>query len=107
MMLGMDLTLAVALAQAPASATIAFGHQTTTLRAADARVAAVAYRLATAGARECPASYPLTGMLLHHLAEYDAKGRQIQIERYRLDRGPGVLAVLAGGPADRAGLVAG
>jgi hypothetical protein len=107
MTLGIVLPIAVALAQAPALATIASGHQTTTLRAADARVAAVAYRLATGGAKECPASYPLTGMLLHHLAEYDDKGRRIQIERYRLDRGPGVLTVLADSPADRAGLVAG
>lgn len=78
-----------------------------TLREADARVAAVTYRLALSGRRLCPDLYPLTGMLFHHLGEYEADDRSLMIERYRLDRGPGVLTVLAGSPAADAGLVAG
>lgn len=78
-----------------------------TLRQADARVAAVAYRLALAGRRYCPELQPLTGMLFHHLGEYEPAERSLMIERYRLDRGPGVLTVLAGSPAAEAGLVAG
>jgi hypothetical protein len=78
-----------------------------TLRAADARVAAVAYRLALSGRSLCPDAYPLTGMLFHHLGEYEAADRALMVERYRLDRGPGVLTVLAGSPAADAGLAAG
>ncbi len=79
----------------------------TTLRQDDLRVALVAYRLALAGSALCKQRYPLTGMLFHHLAEYEAHDRPLMIARYGLDRGPGVLAVLAGTPAARAGLVAG
>jgi hypothetical protein len=78
-----------------------------TLREADRGVAAVAYRIAVAGAPLCPERYPVTGMLFHHLAEYRPQDRPLMIERYRLDRGPGVLTVLDGSPAARAGLQAG
>jgi Zn-dependent protease with chaperone function len=79
----------------------------TTLRQDDLRVALVAYRLALAGSALCTMRYPLTGMLFHHLAEYEPGDRPLMVARYGLDRGPGVLAVLAGTPAARAGLVAG
>ena len=92
---------------AMASGTAARAGDWSSLRAADARVAAVAYRLAVGASPYCPDAYPVTGMLLHHLAEYDEKGRRIEIERHGLDRGPGVLTVLADGPAARAGLQAG
>jgi hypothetical protein len=78
-----------------------------TLRSDDARVGAVAYRLARGGAASCPELYPLTGLLFHHLAEYEAKDRPLMIGRYGLNRGPGVLTVLAGTPASSAGLLAG
>ena len=78
-----------------------------TLRESDARVARVAYRLAAAGEPLCSDPYPLTGMLFHHLAEYLPQDRPMMIERHGLDRGPGVLTVLAGSPAAEAGLVAG
>jgi hypothetical protein len=79
----------------------------TTLRRDDLRVGAVAYRLALAGAARCPNRYPLTGLLWHHLAEYEPVDRPLMIERHALHRGPGILTVLAGTPAHRAGLVAG
>ncbi|HEX8583711.1 MAG TPA: M48 family metallopeptidase [Allosphingosinicella sp.] len=78
-----------------------------TLRRDDARVGAVAYRLALAGRGLCREAYPLTGLLFHHLAEYEVADRPLMISRYGLDRGPGVLAVLGGTPAAAAGLVAG
>jgi Zn-dependent protease with chaperone function len=46
-------------------------------------------------------------MLFHHLAEYELKDRPLMVGLYGLDRGPGVLTVLAGTPAAAAGLVAG
>jgi len=78
-----------------------------TLRQADLRVAKVAYRLALAGRPLCPSAWPLTGMLFHHLAEYEEKDRPLMVARYGLDRGPGVLSVIAGSPAAKAGLAAG
>jgi hypothetical protein len=78
-----------------------------TLRRDDARVAAVAYRLARSGRPLCREAHPLTGFLFHHLAEYEPRDRPLMIGRYGLDRGPGVLTVLAGTPAAHAGLVAG
>lgn len=80
---------------------------TTTLRQADARVGAIAYRLALAGRPLCAAEYPLTGLLFHHLADYLPADRPGMIARYGLDRGPGLLTVLAGTPAAQAGLKAG
>lgn len=68
---------------------------------------AVAYRLALAGRTLCPQPRPLVGMLYHHLAEYLPRDRPLMVARYGLDRGPGVLAVLAGSPAAQAGLTAG
>jgi Zn-dependent protease with chaperone function len=78
-----------------------------TLRQADLRVAKVAYRLALAGRSLCPAAWPLTGLLFHHLAEYEPKDRPTMVARYRLDRGPGVLSVIGASPAAAAGLAAG
>ncbi|HEX4738049.1 MAG TPA: M48 family metallopeptidase [Allosphingosinicella sp.] len=91
----------------PASAGEAASLQTTTLRRADARVAAVGYRLATAGRALCPTTYPLTGIVFHHLAEYLSADRPLMVRLYGLDRGPGLLTVLGGSPAARAGLQAG
>ena len=94
-------------AQPPAPPSTAEAAGSTTLRRDDLRVALVGYRLALAGSPLCSQHYPLTGMLFHHLAEYQPSDRPLMIARYGLDRGPGVLTVLAGTPAARAGLVAG
>lgn len=98
---------AAAAQPAPLPVESAPAEASTTLRQDDLRVALVAYRLALSGAALCPERYPLTGMLFHHLAEYEPGDRPLMVGRYGLDRGPGVLAVLAGTPAARAGLVAG
>jgi hypothetical protein len=79
----------------------------TTLRRDDLRVGLVAYRLALAGSALCAERYPLTGLLYHHLAEYEPADRRLMAARYGLDRGPGVLTVMADTPAARAGLIAG
>ncbi|MGE5722472.1 MAG: M48 family metalloprotease [Sphingomonadales bacterium] len=97
----LSLTGAAAPPQAPAHIAA------TTLRADDLRVATVAYRIGLTARTFCPQPYPLTGLLLHHLPEYDAQGRSMEIARYGLDRGPGVLATVEDSPAARAGLEAG
>lgn len=91
----------------PSAPTAAEAAESTTLRRDDLRVALVAYRLALAGTPTCVERFPLTGLLYHHLAEYEPRDRPLMVARYGLDRGPGVLAVLGGTPAARAGLVAG
>ena len=91
----------------PAPSATGDAAASTSLRRDDLRVAFVGYRLALAGAPFCKERYPLTGMLFHHLAEYEAGDRALMVARYGLDRGPGVLTVLSNSPAARAGLVAG
>jgi hypothetical protein len=104
--LAFSLTLVVAANAAFGQAATAPSGQST-LRQADLRVAAVAYRIALAGRPLCSQPNPLTGMLFHHLGEYEPADRITMIQRHGLDRGPGILTVLAGTPAARAGLVAG
>lgn len=77
------------------------------LRAEDARVAGVAYRLAVAGAAHCPDPFPLSGLIVHHLAEYRPADRAAWIQGYGLDRGIGVLGTVADSSAAAAGLRAG
>jgi hypothetical protein len=77
------------------------------LRAEDHRVASVAYRLAIGGASFCTAPFPITGLLLHYLPEYDQAAQTAFIRDFGLDRGPGVLSVVAGSPAAHSGLRAG
>ena len=91
----------------PASDRAVDAATSTTLRRDDLRVALVAYRLSLAGSALCTERYPITGMLFHHLAEYEPGDRPLMIARYGLDRGPGILTVLSQTPAARAGLVAG
>jgi hypothetical protein len=77
------------------------------LRAADHRVGSIAYRLALGGARFCPVPHPITGLMFHHLHEYQAADQPVMIARHSLDRGLGVLSVIDGSPAAAAGLRAG
>lgn len=105
------LLLALACASGPLAAGLpeptVEAATSSSLRAEDLRVAAIAYKMAIAGASLCPEPYPVTGLLLHHLPEYDAAGREQMIAGFSLDRGPGVLAVVADSPAARSGLAAG
>ena len=83
------------------------GRSDNYIRPDDYRVAQVGYRLALAGAALCSNSYPLTGLYLHQLGDYYPADRQVMIDTYGLDLGPGALAVVADSPAARAGLAAG
>lgn len=80
--------------------------QGSALRPEDQRVATMGYALAIAGRDLCPLKGPVTGLLLHHLAEYAPADRPAMIAA-GLDRGPGILSVVPGSPADTAGLIAG
>ncbi|WP_332801427.1 M48 family metalloprotease [Sphingomonas sp. PB2P12] len=73
-------------------------------READGRVEQIAFRLATAGAAHCPALEPDLGLVLQHLSQFELADRQGMIAQQSLDRGPGVIAVVPGGPAASAGM---
>lgn len=74
------------------------------MRALDQRVAAVGHRLAVANLNWCAEQTWLPGFVLHDLSQYGADYRPAAIEAFGLDAGPGVLALVPGGPAERAGL---
>ena len=70
----------------------------------DLRLAAIGYRLVTANADRCPQPEMVTGMLLHDLGSYDAAARPQVTRAYGLTTGFGLLGVVPGSAAERAGL---
>lgn len=76
----------------------------TAMRALDLRVAAIGHRLAVANLGWCREQAWLPGFVLHDISQYGAEYRPAAIQAFGLDGGPGVLALVPGGPADRAGL---
>lgn len=74
------------------------------LRAFDSRVATIGHRLAVASLDLCPDREWRPGVVLHHLSQYSGASREAAVRAFGLDRGPGVLALAAGGPGERAGL---
>ncbi|QQV78454.1 M48 family metalloprotease [Sphingomonas aliaeris] len=73
-------------------------------RAEDARVARISYRLTTVGAKRCLMLEPNIGLVLQHLSQFEQKDRAEIIAALPLDRGPGVIAIVLGGPAAEAGI---
>lgn len=74
------------------------------LRALDARVATVGHRLATANAPLCQDRRWHTGLLIHHRSQYPRDQRKELASAWGLGGDPAILALAAGGPAERAGL---
>ncbi|WP_158637958.1 M48 family metallopeptidase [Sphingomonas ginsenosidivorax] len=74
------------------------------LRAADLRLATIAYRLTTANAALCDRLQPQLGMPIHALTQYGADARPTAKAVFGFESAVGVEAVVAGGPADRAGV---
>ena len=77
----------------------------TAMRALDRRVATIGHRLAVASLGLCADRAWLPGMVVHDLSQYGAAFRPAAVRAFGLDAGPGVLALAAGGPAERAGLL--
>ena len=75
------------------------------IQALDQRVANAAYRLKRAGRAECAILAHDIGVSLHSSGSYLGAFRDAAERRYALRRGPALLAVAAGGPAARAGLL--
>src|SRR4051812_32810348 len=74
------------------------------MRALDQRVATIGHRLAVANLDLCRQRMNLPGFAVHDLSQYGADFRPAAIRAFNLDAGPAVLALVPGGPAERAGL---
>ncbi len=74
------------------------------LRAADLRLATMAYRLTTANAALCDRLQPQLGMPIHAVTQYAAGSRAAATAVFGFEATIGVEAVVAGAPADRAGV---
>lgn len=64
-------------------------------------------RLALTNLECCPQTEPVTGMMLHDIASYNLAARPTIERRYALGNDLGVLAVVPGTAAERAGLLGG
>lgn len=94
----------LAAAGAQASAQPGREESLVAMRALDQRVATIGHRLAV-GARElCAQHQNLPGFAVHDLSQYGADFRAAASRAFGLDAGPGVLALVPGGPAEQAGL---
>lgn len=94
--------LLVAAAPLPAAADAVEGLRA--LQALDARVATAGYRLAVAGAPFCAPAPAQLGLALHDLSQYAGDAQADARAAFGLGDWPAVLAVVPGGPADRAGV---
>jgi hypothetical protein len=71
------------------------------------RLETVAYGIGVANANRCDHPIMATGLVLHELGSYDARIRPAIAQKFGLGTGFGVLGVVPGSGADRAGLRAG
>src|SRR4051794_15372079 len=74
------------------------------LAAQKVRLASIAYRIGTATVDSCPNPQIVTGLLLHDLSNYDPGDRLSVSRAFRLQSGFGVMQIVPGSAADRAGL---
>jgi hypothetical protein len=91
---------------APASAPRIDADGYRALRAIDLRLATIAHRLVTANAPLCDRTQPAPGVVLHAIDQYDPAEHAVVRQVFGFVRPVSVEAVVPGGPADRAGLVA-
>jgi Zn-dependent protease with chaperone function len=78
------------------------------LRTQDLRVATVSYRLAIANKARCALVLaPQPGFVLHSISQYQRADREEAAARLDLSQHIGVMAVVVGSPAAKAGLIAG
>jgi hypothetical protein len=74
------------------------------LRQADMKLATVGFRMSVGAAPLCDRLEPGTGLQLHTLAQYDAASRPAVRSYFRMSGTLGVMGVVPGSPADRAGI---
>lgn len=98
------LVLAAAAGLAFAAPAGAAGLSVRTLAAQQARLATISYRMATANADVCRRPEMMTGMILHDLTQYQPARRGDVSRAFSLQSGFGVLQLVPGSAAERAGL---
>ncbi|MBB4151583.1 M48 family metallopeptidase [Sphingobium scionense] len=74
------------------------------IRAVDAEMASIGYRLAVSNASLCDRQEPGLGLLLHTPDQYSLDVREAAIRHFRFDGPLGVEAVMPGSPAAAAGV---
>lgn len=67
-------------------------------------IATIGYRLNAANANRCAQPHMLTGMLLHDLSQYDSAVRPAVSQAFSLGSGFGIIQIVPGSAAERAGL---
>ena len=76
------------------------------LAAQDARVAAIAYRLAVTNVQFCRDTEPEPGVVIQSVFQYSPRLRPVVRAVFSIDDRPAILAVAPDGPGERAGLKA-
>ncbi len=104
LLINLLLMLFLSVGAAPSALAAQTADSLAAMRALDVRVAAVGHRLALASLDWCAERAWLPGFVIHDLSQYGADYRADAARTFGLDAGPGVLALVPGGPAERAGL---
>ena len=107
MLLGLELMLLLGLISAPTEsrpAQAAAIDPLQALRVLDTRMIGVGTRLSVGNAPICEALQWQAGIAVHDLSQYPASSRAAVVAAFGLGDAPGVLALAAGGAAERAGL---
>ena len=75
-----------------------------TLAAEETRLASVGYRISAASSRTCSAPTMMSGLIVHHMTQYPAAARHAVSRAFSLKQGVGVVGIIRGSGAERAGL---
>ena len=75
-----------------------------TIAAHEVRLSTIGYRIAVANAQSCSSPRMMSGLIVHDLTQYPLTARGAVSRAFSLDRGIGVLGVVPGSGAARAGL---
>lgn len=98
------LVLAGALGVVTASPASAAGISIRQLGERQLRVATIGYRISAANARSCARPEMMSGVVAHDLTQYPVVSRPLVSHAFSLHAGFGVLQIVPGSAADRAGL---
>lgn len=91
-------------AMAAAAPSHGAGMSLRTLGAKQMHLASIGYRMASANAHRCARPDMMSGMILHDLTQYDASARPAVASAFSLNGGYGVLQLIPGSAAQRAGI---
>lgn len=87
-----------------ATSAAAAGMSVRTLGAQETKLATIEYRIATANSGTCRSAQMLSGLVVHELTQYPRAARASVANAFSLHEGVGVLGIVPGSGAERAGL---